>query len=131
MLSYAVLAASAVGAVMQIKLLASVGRTDGKLYDFMDNVVYIGVGFLMLGLITGAVWAQQAWGQYWSWDPKETWALITLTAFLVYIHLRLTATKGRKEFLVLLVPPVGLVLLMITWLGVSYLPAAMDSVHVY
>jgi ABC-type transport system involved in cytochrome c biogenesis permease subunit len=131
MISYAVLAASAVGSVMQLRHLAKNGQPDLKLYDFIDNVVYIGLGFLMLGLITGAAWAKEAWGHYWSWDPKETWALITLAAFLIYIHLRLGSSRGVNPKLVLWVPPVGLILLMITWLGVSYLPAAQMSVHVY
>jgi ABC-type transport system involved in cytochrome c biogenesis permease subunit len=131
MLSYAVLAASAVGSVFQLRHLANSGQADPSLYDFIDNVVYVGLGFLMLGLITGAAWAKEAWGHYWSWDPKETWALITLAAFLVYLHLRLSPAKVHKQQFVLLVPPIGLILLMITWIGVSYLPAARASVHVY
>jgi ABC-type transport system involved in cytochrome c biogenesis permease subunit len=131
MLSYAVLAASAVGSVIQLRHLSATGQPDKGLYDFIDNVVHVGLGFLMLGLITGAAWAKEAWGHYWSWDPKETWALITLAAFLAYLHLRLSPSRETSARLVLMVPPVGLVLLMVTWLGVSLLPAAMGSVHVY
>ncbi|MDR0355492.1 MAG: cytochrome c biogenesis protein CcsA [Deltaproteobacteria bacterium] len=131
MLAYAVLAASAVGAVIQLMNLAKTGRTDKELFKFIDDVVSAGLGFLMLGLILGAAWAKQAWGHYWSWDPKETWALITLAAFLTYLHLRRSPAKAVNPRLVLLTPPIGLILLMITWLGVSYLPAAMSSVHIY
>jgi ABC-type transport system involved in cytochrome c biogenesis permease subunit len=131
MLSYAVLAASAVGAVIQIRNVGSKGGPDASLDDFLDNVVNVGLGFLMLGLISGAVWAKRAWGHYWSWDPKETWALITLAAYLTYVHLRLGPKSVARPRVVLLVPAIGLILLMITWLGVSYLPAARGSVHVY
>ncbi|MDR0620998.1 MAG: cytochrome c biogenesis protein CcsA [Deltaproteobacteria bacterium] len=131
MLSYAVLAASAVGSFIQLRNISRSGQPDPGLYDFIDNVVYVGLGFLALGLIIGAAWAKAAWGHYWSWDPKETWALITLAAFLLYIHLRLSPAKMARPKLVLMVPPVGLILLLITWLGVSYLPAAQASVHVY
>ncbi|MDR1085045.1 MAG: cytochrome c biogenesis protein CcsA [Deltaproteobacteria bacterium] len=131
MLSYAVLAASAVGSFIQLRNIKVKGKADKALYDFIDNVVCVGLGFLMLGLITGAVWAKEAWGHYWSWDPKETWALITLAAFLIYLHLRLSSVRDVSPTLVLLVPPIGLILLMVTWIGVSYLPSAAGSVHVY
>jgi ABC-type transport system involved in cytochrome c biogenesis permease subunit len=131
MLSYAVLAAAAVGSVIQLRCLSKQGEPDAVLFDFIDNVVHVGLGFLMLGLITGAAWAKEAWGHYWSWDPKETWALVTLTAFLAYLHLRLSPPRRLSQRAVLAVPPIGLVLLMITWLGVSYLPAAQGSIHAY
>jgi ABC-type transport system involved in cytochrome c biogenesis permease subunit len=126
-LSYSILAVAAVAAVIQLGKLRR-GRPDGQLYAFLDNVVYLGLGFLMLGLITGAAWAQEAWGHYWSWDPKETWALITVVAYLLYIHLRLTDARPRLALLAL---PLAFIFLMITWLGVSYLPTAPGSVHVY
>jgi ABC-type transport system involved in cytochrome c biogenesis permease subunit len=131
MLSYAVLAASALGAVVQFKMLIKSGKSDRKLYSFIDDTVGIGLGFLMLGLITGALWAKEAWGHYWSWDPKETWALITMAAFLGYLHFRLNPPRGFGEYAGLLLPPAGLIILLFTWLGVSLLPSAAGSVHVY
>jgi cytochrome c-type biogenesis protein CcsB len=52
----------------------------------------IGIGFplLTLGILSGAVWANEAWGSYWNWDPKETWALITWVIFAIYLHTRIT-----------------------------------------
>jgi ABC-type transport system involved in cytochrome c biogenesis permease subunit len=94
----------------------------------LDNVVHIGCGFLLLGLLTGAAWAKESWGHYWSWDPKETWAFITVAAYSVFIHLRI---QNRWPRLTLALLPVAFILLMITWLGVSYLPSAHGSVHVY
>lgn len=113
--------------------LATVGylgknKVDTNLYALMDNIVYIGFGFLILGMLMGAVWAKEAWGHYWSWDPKETWAFITSAAYLIYIHMRLQ--KGYARF-VLWVLPIAFILLMITWIGVNYLPAAQNSIHVY
>jgi ABC-type transport system involved in cytochrome c biogenesis permease subunit len=131
MLSYSLLAASAVAAVIQLVRLGRHSSREPQLDSFIDSVVKVGLGLIMLGLITGAVWAKQAWGHYWSWDPKETWALVTLAAYLTYLHLRLKPTRGWAEKLTLAVLPLGLVFLMITWLGVSYLPTAPGSVHVY
>lgn len=125
-LSYAMLGAATIGSIIQLKKYSK--GTDLKLYDFMDNITYVGFGFLMLGLLMGALWAKEAWGHYWSWDPKETWAFITCAGYLVYIHMRL---QNKHPKLTLWMLPISFVLLMITWVGVNYLPAAQNSVHVY
>ncbi|MDR1394939.1 MAG: cytochrome c biogenesis protein CcsA [Deltaproteobacteria bacterium] len=131
MLAYAWLAAGTAGAVFQLRrLLAGKGR-DARLDDFLENTISIGLGFLMLGLITGAVWAKTAWGHYWSWDPKETWALATAAAFLGAVHLRRLPLRGGLELAGLLLPVLGLGLLMFTWLGLNFLPGASGSIHVY
>lgn len=126
-LSYSMLGAATIASVIQLIKLSK-NKADDKLYDFMDNIVYVGFGFLMLGLLMGAVWAKEAWGHYWSWDPKETWAFITCAAYLVYIHMRL---QNKHPRFTLWMIPISFILLMITWIGVSYLPAAQNSVHVY
>jgi ABC-type transport system involved in cytochrome c biogenesis permease subunit len=77
----------------------------------------------------GAVWAKQAWGHYWEWDPKETWALVTALAYLACIHLRLAGPRHEKTALWLL--PIAFLMLLITWIGVNYLPSAQSSIHVY
>ncbi|MDR1920591.1 MAG: cytochrome c biogenesis protein CcsA [Candidatus Adiutrix sp.] len=127
MLSYSILAVGTIASLIQLKKINS-GKPDFNLYAFLDNIIYIGLGFLMLGLITGAAWAKEAWGHYWSWDPKETWAFITAAAYLIYIHLRLREANRKITLLML---PLAFVLLMITWLGTSFLPSASGSVHVY
>ena len=67
----------------------------------LDNLSYrcLGLGFVLLtaGLISGAVWANEAWGSYWSWDPKETWALVTWFTYATYLHSRLVAEKPKDE----------------------------------
>jgi ABC-type transport system involved in cytochrome c biogenesis permease subunit len=95
-----------------------------------DNLVYVGSAFLIIGMLMGAVWAKAAWGHYWSWDPKETWAAATWLAYLVYIHFRLHRPTEQKTALYLLI--FSFLLLQICWFGVNYLPSARGvSVHVY
>lgn len=125
--AYAMLGAATIASFIQLRNHTR-GRCDEDLYRLMDNVVYIGFGFLILGMLMGAVWAKEAWGHYWSWDPKETWAFITSAAYLVYIHMRLQPSYPRLTLWML---PFAFLLLMITWIGVNYLPSAADSIHVY
>ena len=94
-----------------------------------DNLVYARVAFLSIGMLLGSLWAKEAWGNYWSWDPKETWAAITWMGYLLYIHLRLFRRTGRKTLYVLLI--VSFLALQMCWYGVNYLPAAQQSVHLY
>lgn len=126
-LSYAMLAAATIASFIQLRRLNR-GNPDNQLYQLMDNLVYVGFGFLMLGMLMGCIWAKEAWGHYWSWDPKETWAFVTAAAYLVYIHLRLQLFPPRLTLWML---PISFVLLLITWIGVNYLLAAQGSVHVY
>lgn len=126
-LSYAMLGAATIASIMQLINLKK-KQADPNLYELMDNVVYIGFGFLILGMLMGAIWAKEAWGHYWSWDPKETWAFITSAAYLIYIHMRL---QNQHTKLTLWMLPFAFILLMITWIGVNYLPAAQNSIHVY
>lgn len=95
----------------------------------LDQLVYIGLAFLTLGMLSGAIWAKDAWGNYWSWDPKETWASITWFGYLLYVHLRLmSGVSPRKLYLILIL---SFLTLQICWYGVNYLPSAQNSVHVY
>jgi len=94
-----------------------------------DNLVYLGFAFLTLGLLFGALWAKQAWGHYWTWDPKETWAFLTWLGYLVYIHLRYQHSAKVKAGLWML--GLAFVILIVAWFGINYLPSAQNSVHVY
>ncbi|WP_085537388.1 cytochrome c biogenesis protein CcsA [Massilibacteroides vaginae] len=126
-LSYAMLGAATIASFILLKNQSN-GVHDDNLYRLTDNVVYIGFGFLVLGMLMGAVWAKEAWGHYWSWDPKETWAFVTSAAYLVYIHMRLQPSHAKFTLWML---PFAFLLLMITWIGVNYLPSAANSIHVY
>ena len=78
-----------------------------------------GFPLLTLGIITGSIWAEEAWGSYWSWDPKETWSLITWFIYAALLHQRLTVGwRGRKAAIMTLV---GFAVLVFTFLGVSLL----------
>jgi cytochrome c-type biogenesis protein CcsB len=92
-----------------------------RLLREMDNLAYrcLGAGFALLtaGLISGAVWANEAWGSYWSWDPKETWALITWLTYATYLHSRLVAGKSKKE--VAVIGAAGFVVVWVCYVGVN------------
>lgn len=95
-----------------------------------DQLIKIGYVFLTFGLLFGALWAKEAWGHYWTWDPKETWAFITWLAYLVYIHYK-HKHKEKKQFTNFLIVVVAFLLLLVCWFGVNYLPTAQMSVHTY
>ena len=94
-----------------------------------DTLVYIGVAFLTFGMLSGAIWAKSAWGHFWSWDPKETWALVTWLVYLIYIHFRLYR-KGNAGLLCFLLI-FAFACLQMCWWGINFLPSAQDSIHVY
>lgn len=136
--SYAALFASFVLALLS--LAAPFARTwlrrapsDDEPGENFERYAHLAVLFgfftLTLGLAMGAVWGKYAWGDYWSWDPKENWALVTWLAYLIYLHLRLVKNWSGKRAMVLLVCSFGAV--VFTYLGMSMLPTASDSLHVY
>jgi cytochrome c-type biogenesis protein CcsB len=99
----------------------------------LDRAVYRAIRFafpfLTLLNVTGAVWAYNAWGRYWGWDPKETWALITWLIYAFYLHARLRPDwrPPRTNAVVL----VGIIAILFTFLGVNQLAAFSSSLHSY
>ncbi|GAA4832316.1 cytochrome c biogenesis protein CcsA [Algivirga pacifica] len=126
--SYAILAASSLVAVYGLYQYYY-STFNHKNLELANNLVYLGFGFLTLGLLFGALWAKEAWGHYWTWDPKETWAFLTWMAYLVYMHLRYRHPAAVKSPLWSLA--LAFVVLLICWFGVNYLPSAQQSVHTY
>ena len=113
------------------KAKASSGESSGLLPDLniLDEVIYKAnaVGFLLLGIgiITGAVWANYAWGSYWSWDPKETWSLITWFIYATFLHARLTrGWRGNKTAILSIIGFCGV---LFTFLGVNYVLSGLHS----
>ena len=96
-----------------------------KLDSISYRAVSLGFLFLTFVLITGAVWAEQAWGSYWSWDPKETWALITWFIYAIYLHLRIS--RGWKGKSAAIFATVGFICVIFTYIGVNTLLSGMHS----
>jgi cytochrome c-type biogenesis protein CcsB len=100
-----------------------------SLGETLDNLSYrtIGLGFplLTIGIVAGAVWANEAWGSYWSWDPKETWSLITWLVFAAYLHTRITkGWQGRKPAIL---ASMGMLVIWTCYLGVNLLGKGLHS----
>lgn len=117
--------ASCLGLLYLLKEKNPTQRLYANLPDLkrIDNLTHwsvaVGFAFLALVLITGAVWAEEAWGTWWSWDPKETWALITWLVYAGYLHGRKTyGWQGRRSAILAVV---GFVVVLFTLYGVSYL----------
>jgi len=100
-----------------------------NLLESLDSWSYrtIGLGFplLTMGIISGAVWANEAWGSYWSWDPKETWALITWLTFAIYLHVLLT--KGWLGTKSAILGSIGFFVVWVCYLGVNFLGKGLHS----
>ena len=106
------------------------GKARGDEMAITDNLVNVGLAFMTLGMLFGALWAKEAWGHYWAWDPKETWAAITWFSYLAYIHYRRLPQSRPQVALWMLI--VCFILLQMCWWGINYLPAAQgSSVHTY
>lgn len=123
MFSYAVL-----GCACLVAVCGTYRHKEAYLHT-ADSLVYTGLAFLTVGMLTGALWAKAAWGHYWSWDLKETWAVITWSGYLLYVHLRLRSKVNPRGLYALLI--VSFLALQMCWYGVNYLPSAAGSVHVY
>ena len=97
--------------------------------DILDDVTYrmIAIGWPLLtgGIITGAVWANSAWGTYWSWDPKETWSLITWFVYAIYLHARYV--RGWKGTQMAVISAVGFLAVIFTYLGVNLVLSGLHS----
>uniref|UniRef100_UPI00315D4C60 cytochrome c heme attachment protein n=1 Tax=Plantago muelleri TaxID=589143 RepID=UPI00315D4C60 len=89
------------------------------------RVISLGFIFLTIGILSGAVWANEAWGSYWSWDPKETWAFITWLVFAIYLHTRTNQKwKGRNSAIV---ASIGFLIIWICYFGVNLLGIGLHS----
>lgn len=127
-IAYALLAVSSLIAIKGLFLL-KMQKPVHETIKLADNIVYIGFAFLTFGLLFGALWAKEAWGHYWTWDPKETWAFLTWMIYLLFIHFRIKKSQNIKTTLWVLA--LAFVVLLICWFGVNYLPSTQTSVHVY
>ena len=124
MFSYAML-----GAAVLVALWMLAKKSECEM-AMADDLVNVGLAFITIGMLFGAVWAKDAWGHYWSWDPKETWAAATWLLYVVYLHLRHACPAKKRQALALLI--VAFVCLQMCWWGINYLPSAQgNSIHTY
>ncbi len=96
-----------------------------KLDNYSYRVLALGFPLLTVGILSGAVWANQAWGSYWSWDPKESWALITWLVFAIYLHARIT--KGWNGEKPAIIATFGFFVIWFCYLGVNLLGTGLHS----
>lgn len=128
MFSYAMMGAATLFAVYLWFRKTPDVATDEEL-SVCDVLVRIGWAFLTLGMTMGALWAKEAWGDYWTWDPKETWAFATWLSYLMYLHLRPSYKNQQVLFFWLVF---SFILLQMCWWGINYFPSAQGtSVHTY
>jgi ABC-type transport system involved in cytochrome c biogenesis permease subunit len=117
-------------AVAFITSLMYIATKDPDKKEWMDSVSYrcVSVGFPLFtlgGLVFGMVWAEKAWGTYWSWDPKEVWSLITWFVFALYLHTRIfMGWKGKRSAIIAVI---GFLAALFTFFGVNYLLAGLHS----
>lgn len=128
MFAYAMLGAATILAIYLLWFKKT--GIERREMELSDNLVYVGLAFMTFGMLFGALWAKEAWGHYWAWDPKETWAAATWFGYLVYIHFRLGKPKNYRTALWMMI--IGFILLQMCWYGINYLPSAQGaSVHTY
>ncbi|MBU1634429.1 cytochrome c biogenesis protein CcsA, partial [bacterium] len=120
-LGYMAMLVAVVYAVLLLVQKENNGSVDA-IIKRMDNEVKIAFFFLTIGMVTGGIWAYVSWGNYWAWDPKETWALINIIVLSFYFHLN-TTTKQKKAVIVLFT----FLTIAFTYWGVSFILSGLHS----
>lgn len=120
MFSYALL-----GCATLLSLYA-LWRPSTDLDRAIERVMSSGIAFFTIGMLSGSLWAKEAWGTYWNWDPKEAWAAATWGLYLLALHL--TPQRKRLYYGVIIA---AFLALQMCWWGVNYLPSAKSSEHTY
>ncbi|HPW78972.1 MAG TPA: cytochrome c biogenesis protein CcsA [Bacteroidales bacterium] len=95
----------------------------------IDKLSRAGLSFFTVGMLLGALWAKQAWGDFWTWDPKETWAAVTWLLYALFFHLKEIRPQAKKMIFISLI--LAFLSLQIGWYGLQYLPSAKGSMHNY
>ena len=126
MISYALMAVAFIISLVALKRRRTQPWEEGEAAVY--QICRLSMPFMTFGLLVGAIWAEEAWGAYWSWDPKETWALITWTGYLMYFH-AIRCPQWRRRALALQV--LAFVALVITFLVVNLLPKFGGGLHSY
>lgn len=104
-------------------------RSGQKMVALSDRITFTGIFFLTLGLLSGAIWAKEAWGHYWTWDPKETLSLISWLIYVICLHLTSYFPSGPKFRLWAYI--VSFIFLIASWTGILVYPEFQGSVHMF
>lgn len=131
----------------------ALARRNSNMDMAIEKLLYAGLAFLSIGMLTGSLWAKEAWGAYWSWDPKESWAVATWALYLIALHfppqkrlkdnaisahltnvttpLPCGGVGGGSAYLYHIIIILGFLALQMCWYGINYLPSAETSIHTY
>ncbi len=130
MVAYAALGlAAAWSAALLVRRVTRGERVADDAAHHIQRLMRLSIPFLTAGLVFGAIWAWQAWGRYWSWDPKETWAFGTWVMYLLIDHITVHRRIGPSAIVTMAV--LGFLIVLGAWFGVNALPTARQSVHTY
>ena len=123
---FAVAALTGIGYLIATRTGSKVEPETATAFDAATaKTISFGFLFLTVGIISGAVWANSAWGTYWSWDPKETWSLITWLVYAVFLHCRfLRGWKGKRAAWISVI---GFASVIFTYYGVNFLLSGLHS----
>jgi cytochrome c-type biogenesis protein CcsB len=114
---------------LKLRAGSILGGQEIALEKVTYDAICFGFSLLTVGLLIGSVWAKSAWGDYWVWDPKENWSLVTWLVYAAYLHLRrVKQWRGRRLACLSIA---GFAIVMFTYLGMELLPTAAESAHVY
>lgn len=103
-------------------------ESAGRYAATARSIIRIGIPFMTFGMLSGALWAEEAWGRYWSWDPKETWSLITWTGYIAYLHCRYDTRTSKWEDTV---QTLAFLALIWTFFLVNLMPKLSSTLHSY
>ena len=106
-------------------------RRNNDMDMAIEKLLYTGLAFLSIGMLTGSLWAKEAWGAYWSWDAKESWAVATWGLYLIAIHLAPSVMNTSRRWMYHTAILLGFLALQMCWYGINYLPSAETSIHTY
>jgi cytochrome c-type biogenesis protein CcsB len=115
--------------LLTIKAGSVLSGEELNLEKISYDAIKFGFVLLTLGLLVGSVWAKSAWGDFWVWDPKENWSLVTWLVYGAYLHLR--KVKGWRGDAAAWVAIIGFAVVIFTYVGIGMLPTADESAHVY
>lgn len=124
-LAYAAFAVSFICSGLYLVNRKTLVPPRGTLEEINYRSIVVGFPMLSAGILTGAVWANYAWGSYWSWDPKETWSLITWIVYALFLHARYV--KGWKGMRIMILSFVGFLSVIFTYFGVNFILSGLHS----